>query len=139
MTTMAQPIGRFACRHHHPVITAALVLIFWMVAAVLVTGAHAAIEPRSTEAGAAATIGALIGTAYAYSRFVAREAGISHALGVGSAWLVLCIAAEIALTAQAGHGWFNLLGSPDRPLLRNVLLFVWIFSPAMFAKREVSA
>jgi hypothetical protein len=67
---------------------------------------------------------------------VAREAGITHALGVGIAWLVLSIATEIALTTRVGHGWFTLLGSPDRPLLRNVLLFVWIFAPALFARRE---
>ena len=123
MTTMAQPIGRFA-----------LVVLFWMVAAALVAAAHVAIEPRFEKAGAAASA-AVIGTAYAYSRLVARQAGVSHALGVGIAWLVLSIATEIALTTQAGHGWFTLLGSPDRPLLRNILLFVWIFSPALFAQR----
>jgi hypothetical protein len=138
MTTMTQPIGRFAQRHHHPVTTATLVLLFWIVAAGLVAAAHGTIEPRSPQAGAVATIAALIATAYAYSRFVAREAGISHALGVGIAWLVLSIATELAWTTQAGHGWFTLLGSPDRPLLRNVLLFVWIFAPAIFARREVN-
>ena len=121
---------------HHPAASAALAVLFWMIAAALVTAAHAAIEPRSGPAAAAITIASLIATAYAYSRFAARDAGISHALGVGIAWLVLAIATEVALSRYVHHGWFALLGSPDRPLLRNVLLFVWIFAPALFARRE---
>jgi hypothetical protein len=75
-------------------------------------------------------------TAYAYTRFAAREAGASHALYVGVAWLTLSIAAEVAMAVRTGHGWFTLLGSPDRPLLRHILLFAWIFAPVMFARRE---
>ena len=139
MTTMTYPGARFPYRHHHPVTTAMLVVLFWIFAAILVVAAHVEIEPRSPKAGAAATIAALLVAAYTYTRLVAREAGVPHALGVGIAWLLLSIATEIAVTTQAGHGWFTLLGSPDRPLLRNVLLFVWIFSPALFARREVSS
>jgi hypothetical protein len=117
--------------------TAVLVTFFWMIAAGLVLAVHAAIEPLSSKAGAAAEIAALILTAYAYSRCAAREAGITHALGVGIAWLVLSIATEIVLATHVGHGWFTLLGSPDRPLLRSVLLFVWIFAPALFARPAV--
>jgi len=113
---------------HHRFTTAAFVTLFWMIAATLVI--------LSSKAGAAAEIAALVVTAYLYSRFVTREAGISHALGVGTAWLVLSIATEIALASRAGHGWFTLLGPPDRPLLRNVLLFAWIFAPALFARRD---
>ena len=113
---------------HHPVTVGALVLFFWIIAAALVALAQVA--------GAAAAIAALIATAYAYSRFVAREAGVTHALGVGIAWLALSIATELTLTRYAGHGWFTLIGSPSRPLLRNVMLFVWIFAPALFARRE---
>ena len=139
MTTMTQPLAPFAHRRHHPATTAVLVVLFWMVAAALVIATHLEIEPRSARVGAVATIAALFATAYAYSRFVAREAGVTHALGVGTAWLMLSIATEVALTTQIGHGWFTLLGSPDRPLLRNVLLFVWIFAPALFARREASS
>lgn len=134
-TTMTRAIERFPCRTHHPATTAALVLFFWMVAASLVAAAHVAVEPRSATAGAVATIAAVTVTAYAYSQFAARQAGVTHALGVGIAWLVLSIATEIALATYAGHGWFTLLGSPGRPLLRNVLLFVWIFAPSCFARR----
>ncbi len=136
MTAMTQPIPQFACRHHHPATTATLVLLFWLVAAVLVVAAHVVIDPLSPGGGTVTAIGALFGTAYAYSRFVARQAGVTHALGVGIAWLVLSIVAEIALSTRLGHGWFALLGSPDRPLLRNVFLFAWIFSPAFYARHE---
>lgn len=116
--------------NHHRMTTAALVVLFWGIAAALVIAA--------TRLGTAAEIAALIATAYAYSRFAGREAGISHCLGVGIAWLVLSIITELALSARAGHMWFTLLGSPDRPLLRNVLLFAWIFAPAIFARRETA-
>lgn len=139
MTTMMHPAARLPNSQHHPLRTAILVVVFWIVAAVLVVAAHLEIEPWSPRGGAAVTIAALLLVACAYTRLVAREAGITHALGVGIAWLVLSIAAEVALTTQVGHGWFTLLGPPDRPLLRTLLLFVWIFSPALFARRGVSS
>jgi hypothetical protein len=114
-----------------------LVVLYWMLAASLVVIARVEIEPKSPAASAVATIAALLVIAYAYTRQVAREAGITHALGVGSAWLALSITAEIILSTHAAHGSFTLLSSPDRPLLRNLLLFAWMFSPALFARREV--
>jgi len=113
-----------------------LVLLFWLVAAALVAAAHE-LDPWSPLTGAAVTIGAVFAVAYCYIRFCAPNAGISHALGVGTTWLVLAIAGELAISAWLGHGWYALLGTPDRPLLRNVFLFVWIFAPAFFARGEV--
>lgn len=139
MTTMTQPLNRFADRRHHPATTAALVVLFWMFASALVIATHLGIEPRSAKAATVATIASLVVTAYAYSQSVARQAGITHALGVGIAWLTLSIVTEIALATQTGHGWFTLLGAPDRPLLRNILLFVWIFAPALFARRDAES
>ena len=94
------------------------------------------IEPVSPAGAAAATIAAIVLAAYCYTRFCARHAGISHALGVGIAWLVLGITAELVMATHLHRGWYAVLGSPDRPLLRNVFFFVWIFSPALFARRE---
>jgi hypothetical protein len=74
---------------------------------------------------------------HCYTRFCARQAGITHALGVGAAWLVLGITTELVMAARLAHDWSAVLGSPDRPLLRNVFFFVWIFAPALFAHREV--
>ncbi len=113
-----------------------LVLMFWLVAAALVAAAHE-LDPLSAAGGATVTIGAVFAVAYCYIRFCAPNAGISHALGVGTVWLVLAIAGELAMSAWLGHGWYALLGTPDRPLLRNVFLFVWIFAPAFFAHGEV--
>jgi hypothetical protein len=118
--------------HRHPAIAAIWVGLFWFLAAIAVAAARFEIGPAT--ASALVTMAVLIVTAYVYMRLVANESGISHALGVGITWLMLSIATEIALTAYAGHGWFTLLGSPDRPLLRNLLLFVWIFSPALFVR-----
>jgi hypothetical protein len=136
MTVMTQPIPRFAWHPHPAPATAALVVIFWLAAAVLVSAAHAALDPRSTAGSATATLTAILLAAFCYTRLVARQSGITHALGVGIAWLVLSIVTELALTAHAGHGWVLLLGSPDHPLLRNISLFAWIFAPALFARGE---
>lgn len=138
MLTM-QPAAPFASRHHHPAATGLFVVLFWVMAAVLLLVIHAHVEPLSARAGAVATVAALVLTAFGYTRFTAREAGVAHALAVGTGWLVLSIVTEVALAASAGHGWFTLLGSPDRPLLRHVLLFAWIFSPALFARRGTAA
>jgi hypothetical protein len=115
--------------------TAALVVLFWIAAAILVIAAQFEIVPGAPAAGAAAATGAIILAAGAYTWLTAPRGGTSHALGVGIAWLVLSITAEMVLTSRLGHGWFTLLGSPERPLLRNVFLFIWIFAPALFARR----
>jgi len=133
MTTMAHPATTFADGRHHPLTTAVLVSLFWVAAAVLVATCHTKLDALSPSGGAVATIASIVGVAYAYTRLCARRAGIAHALGVGLTWLVLAILAEIVISSRIGHGWYALIGTPDRPLLRNVFLFVWIFSPALFA------
>ena len=135
MTAVTHPtqIQPFSYRRHHPVVTAALVTLFWLMAAILVLTAHVEIAPFSALGGAAATLGAIVVSAYGYTRCAARHAGITHALGVGIAWLVLSIVVEMALATRLGHGWFSLLGSPGHALLRNVTMFAWIFAPAFFA------
>lgn len=136
MTTMTHPDDSFADSRHHPLTSAILVGLFWLAAAAVVGTAHEAIDPLSDWGGAAASIAAVFVCAYCYTRFCARCAGITHALGVGITWLVLAIATEIAMTAYLGRSWYDLIGTPDRPLLRNVFLFVWVFAPAFFAHRE---
>jgi hypothetical protein len=136
MTTMTHQAVSFAESRHHPVTTVLLVVLFWAATAVVVATAHIEIDPLSTSGGAVATIGAIVVAAYCYTRFCARNSGTTHALGVGIAWLLLAIVTEITLTTRFGHRWYDLIGSPDRPLLRNVFMFTWIFAPAIFARRE---
>lgn len=130
MTTMPYPATPFA-----PVRRTLVVLLFWTVAAALVAACHLGIEGRSPHAGAAAALVSVAAAACAYMRLYARDRGTSHALGVGVAWLTLAITAEAAISLRLGHGWYALLGSPAQPLLRNVFLFVWVFAPAVFARR----
>jgi hypothetical protein len=104
------------------------ILLFWAAAAAI----------AGVMGGGAATIAVVAFAAYAYTRLCARCAGVAHALGVGIVWLVLAIVAEIAIGSRLGRGWYGLIGSPERPLLRNVLLFVWVFAPALFAQREAA-
>lgn len=134
MTTMTHP--PFAESHHHPATTVALVFLFWLLAAIVVVTAHAAIDPHSVIAGTAVALGAIFVAAYAYTRLCACRAGVTHALGVGIAWLVLAITAELTMAGHLHHVWFGLLGAPVHPLLRNVFLFVWVFAPAFFAHRQ---
>lgn len=116
---------------------AVLVCLFWLAAAVLAASCHTKLDALSPSCGAVATILSIVGVAYAYVRLCARHAGVSHALGVGIVWLALAIVSEIAIGNRVGRGWYLLIGTPDRPLLRNVFLFVWIFAPALFANQEV--
>jgi hypothetical protein len=77
---------------------------------------------------------AIVATALVYMKFAAREATIDHALFAGATWLVLGILAELVIAARIGHGWFEIIGSPASSL-RNVLMFAWIFAPALFATK----
>ncbi|HEX7831085.1 MAG TPA: hypothetical protein VF787_15625 [Thermoanaerobaculia bacterium] len=136
MTTMTQRVP-FADARHHPATTAVLIVAFWLAAAALAGTAHVELDPLSSSGGAVAAIASVFLAAYAYTQLCARNAGMSHALGVGTAWLTLAIVVEIAMTTHLRHGWYALLGSPTHPLLRNLFLFVWVFAPAFFARREL--
>lgn len=136
MVTDTHQTARFAESNHHLATTAALVILFWIAAAGAVAAAQTKIEPVSQSGAAVATIAAILLAAYCYTRFCARYAGINHALGVGIAWLALGIITELVMAAHLGHEWDVVLGSPDRPLLRNVFFFIWIFAPALFARRQ---
>jgi len=136
MAANAHPTTSFAETRHSFPTTAALVVLFWVAAAGVVSAAHTILEPISPAAGAVVTIAAIVLAAYCYTRFCARQAGISHALGVGIAWLFLGIATELLMETRFHRDWFTVLGSADRPLLRNIFFFVWIFSPALFARRD---
>ena len=136
MTTMAQPATKFADVRHHPVMSAVLIVLFWIAAAVLVATCHAELDALSSSGAAVATIGVITVAAYAYTRLCAHQAGTSHALGVGIVWLVLAIVTEITISSRLGRGWYSLIGTPAHPLLRNLILFVWVFAPALFARRE---
>ena len=115
----------------------ALVLLFWIAAAALVATSHRVLDRRSPIAGATAAIASIVTVAYAYTRLCARDTGLEHAMAVGIAWLALAIVTEIAISGRSGHGWHSLIGTPDHPLFRHLILFVWIFAPALFERRRV--
>jgi hypothetical protein len=117
------------------VASALLVFVFWIAAALLAGLAHTELDPLSPLFGALVTVVSLVGVAWGYMR-ACHHSGVSHALGAGIAWLVLAIATELAITTRLGHGWYSLIGSPERPLLRTIFLFVWLFAPALFATED---
>ena len=102
----------------------AVVVLFWIAAALLVLSA----------AGVTLKIIAIVAVAFAYVRLTARRATLEHALAVGVAWLVFDIVAEVVTASVVGHGWFELIGSPAKPALRDLMLVTWIVAPSIFAR-----
>ncbi|HVR39692.1 MAG TPA: hypothetical protein VMU84_11400 [Thermoanaerobaculia bacterium] len=134
MTTIAShPIERFAASKHHVITTAALVLLFWLIAALLVMGVNSALVRVTPGAAAVVKIAAIVSAAFGYMRLTARNATVDHALLVGLVWLLLDVGAEIAVAR------FALLGTPARPAMRDVLLLAWIIAPALFARSASDA
>ena len=112
------------------------VVLFWIVAAAVVVFTQTWLVPRSLFVGSLAASLAIFATAYGYTRYCARFAGASHALGVGIVWLLLAVLTEMAFEAVLGTSWNALLVSPSHPLLRNIFLLLWVFAPVVFAHSE---
>lgn len=110
-------------------------MLFWIVAALLVSVEHVLLAHAPASLAAAAEALTIFGVAFLYMRFAAREATVDHALGAGVLWLLLAIVTELAMTSHLHHEWYSLLGSRAHPLIRNLILFVWIFAPVIFARR----
>ena len=135
MTTMTRSIPTEATRRkHHTATRIALVAVFWIVAALLVAIAHRKLDPASPVVAVAIEVSAIVIAAGAYIRITASECSLDHALFVGTIWVLLGIATEIAMTANSGRQWFALLGSPANGGLRCVLLIAWVISPALFVR-----
>ncbi len=123
-----------AQRKHGVITRAALVIIFWGVAAALVTVVHQRVDATSPVASVAGKVGVIVLIAAAYVRTVSPQSTLDHALLVGTMWVLFNIAAEITVTATSGRQWFALIGSPANGGLRCVLLIAWIIAPALFVR-----
>ena len=135
MTTMTRSLTpRFAQRRHHAVTRAALIVIFWSVAALLVGMVHQRIDATSPVVSVVMKVAAILIVAAAYIRLTASKTTLDHSLFVGTTWVLLDIATEIAVTTSSGRPWFALLGSPANGGLRCVLLIAWILAPALFIR-----
>jgi hypothetical protein len=135
MTTMTRSVTtEVAQRKHRTATRAALVAVFWIVAALLVAIAHQETHSASPVVTVAIEVVAIVAAAGAYIRITAPESSLDHALFVGTVWVLLGIATEIAMTANSGHQWFALLGSPANGGLRCVLLIAWVIAPALFVR-----
>jgi hypothetical protein len=103
-------------------------------AAALACVSHLIVGRVSATSGEVAAMAGLFATAWLYMRLIKPEADVTHALAVGSTWLVVAVIAELVVTARLGRAWQGILGSPDHPLVRNLFLFLWIFAPALFVR-----
>ncbi len=120
----------------HATATIALTLIFWAAAAVLVISVHDILEPVSPAGCAIVKMLAILGIAFAYMRLRRDEVTVDAALYIGMLWAALAMITEVVASTHWGRGWFVLLGSPDRKILRDALLLAWIAAPALFARRR---
>ena len=129
MSTMTHPIQRSSLPAR-----GALVVLFWILAAAPVVGAHTLFDGMMPAGAVAVKIAAIVGAAWLYTRLCARDCTVDSALLVGITWLMLDIAAEIATTRYLGRGWFDLIGAPEKTALRDLLLLTWVIAPALFAR-----
>jgi hypothetical protein len=116
--------------------TAALSLISWIAAALLVAFIHNTVEPLSPAACAILKAIAIIGVGFVLMRLTRDELTVDTALFIGMLWAALAMVTEVVVSAHWGRSWFVLLGSPDRKVLRDVLLLAWIGAPALFARKR---
>ena len=114
----------------------AMLAVFWAAAAGLVLAADRIVDPWSAAAGLCAKVAAIFLVSFAYMRLAGRHATVDQALIAGAAWLALDIVVEVAAARVSAHGWFGLIGSPHEPVLRQILLIVWILAPAAFARQR---
>jgi hypothetical protein len=121
---------------HRSLSQALLVTLCWGVAATFVAAVHRAMDSDAPRVASSAAIGGITLIAFCYIHFMSSDRSVTHALGVGIAWLVLSIVAELVAAATLHRRSYLVLGSPAHPLLRNLLLFVWVFSPALFARQS---
>ena len=136
-TTMRQQISpRFAQRKHHAATRTAMSVALWSTAALLVALVHQRMDATLPVASVVMKVGTILVIAAAYSRLAAPEATLDHALFVGTTWVLLGIATEIAITTSSGRQWFALLGSPANGALRCMLLISWIVAPALFVRHR---
>ena len=135
MTTMTRSLTTEAAKKkHRTAARAALVAVFWIIAALLVAIAHQTMNTASPAIAAVIEVAAIVAAAGVYIRITAPESSLDHALFVGTVWVLLGIATEIAMTANSGHQWFALLGSPANGGIRCLLLIAWVIAPALFVR-----
>jgi hypothetical protein len=118
---------------HRPASCAAIAAACWAAAALLVGTANSELA-SSPVAAVVIEVAAIVIMAAAYIRIASPEATLDHALFVGTAWVLLAMATELVMTAQAGRQWFALLGTPANGGLRCVLLIAWIVAPSLFVR-----
>ena len=121
---------------NHGTTTIATALIFWVAAALLIVMVQGFLQPISPAASVITKILAILAMSFAYMRLTRREVTIEEALFVGVGWAALAMITEVAASTRLGRGWFDLIGSPAHDALRIVMLFAWIATPALFARRR---
>lgn len=136
MTVMANETGTGNTRPFQALAAAANAVIFWLIAAV---GAFALakVPVASPTIATIAPLTAIVISAWARARLVSCETGAGFALATGFLWILLSIVAEAELTRRAVAP--ILLGPPDHPILRDIVVMAWIFGPALFVRRRCAS
>lgn len=119
---------------NHATTKVSFVVLFWAIAAIGVAAAHRILG--SPGLCSVVQIAVILGAASAMTTLTWRETTIDRALFAGVAWALFSIIAEIVASTNLSHPWFELLGSPAHPLLRDLLLVTWVFAPSLFVRRR---
>jgi hypothetical protein len=121
-------------RKQHLATRIAFMAICWAIAAIVVM----TVQEHFGTVSAAVCVGlksaVIIFAAMVYMKLVEPHASLDHAILVGMIWLVLAMFFEIGEASRLGRGWYELLGPPSQPVPRDIVLFVWLAAPALFAR-----
>ena len=134
MTAMTDADDESRKRTHTVALTAAMIVLFWGLAAFLVFEMNRILGAVAPVSVAFAKVVVIVAAAWVYMRLAGPRATVGHALLVGVVWFALDIGTEIAMTFSSHREWFVLLGSPSSSALRVVLLAAWVGAPALFAR-----
>lgn len=115
---------------------AAVAIALWAAAAVVVVTTHRMFAPVSASADVVAKTLVIFVAGFAYARLASPRTTVNQALIVGASWLFLGVIAEVIVSSATHHPWFQILGSPAKPILRDVVLFAWVAAPAFFARYD---
>ncbi|HEX9163967.1 MAG TPA: hypothetical protein VF980_19830 [Thermoanaerobaculia bacterium] len=134
MTSVAQAVASRAPRPRF-LTRAALAILWWSWAAAFVVMAQQTFGRTSLAAVIVAKAVVILLAGAAYVKF-ARDCSVEHAIVVGAAWIVLSVAAELIVSTQTHHAWYGLLGPESSQVVRDLLLILWVASPAVSARRS---
>ena len=108
--------------------------VFWAIAIVIISVASV-LPPVLSMWVRAAVICIASGIA---ARRLAPDGDVDKTIAIGLLWLALSIVAEVIVAGATGRPFALLLGSTGHPLVRGLTLLLWVATPSLFVRCDVS-